>query len=71
LTIKETYPGETTPHRIEVKSPFTNWFDETGLFVKKPFNTFLQSSIPSVAVKTGAKELVEGLTDKSLANKKA
>lgn len=38
--------GET--QTIEVSRSFTEWFDETGRFVAKPFQEFLASSVPAI-----------------------
>jgi len=36
---------------VEVREPFTHWFDEQGYFVPKPLQSFLESSIPDIAAK--------------------
>ncbi|KAK0386192.1 hypothetical protein NLU13_6029 [Sarocladium strictum] len=36
------------PTITKVERSFTNWFDESGLFVAKPFQEFLASSVPLI-----------------------
>ncbi|KAH8150409.1 uncharacterized protein LAJ45_05620 [Morchella importuna] len=52
MKITSVLPGTSGPHTVEEKSSFTNWFDEKGYFVAKPFKAFLQDSIPSLAAKS-------------------
>ena len=44
-------------HVVQVKEPFTHWFDEQGYFVSKPLQSFLESSIPDIAAKKAVKDL--------------
>lgn len=36
------------PFVTKAERSFTNWFDESGLFVAKPFQEFLATSIPLI-----------------------
>ncbi|KAI6779713.1 Signal peptidase complex subunit-like protein [Emericellopsis cladophorae] len=61
--------SEGKPETIELERSFTEWFDESGLFVAAPFQRFLASSIPVVGradpkrVKSESRDLLEGDSD--------
>jgi hypothetical protein len=54
------------PVVTKVERSFTNWFDESGLFVAKPFQEFLASSVPLIGkhdpkrVVTSSQTLLDG-----------
>ncbi|KAF8473894.1 signal peptidase complex subunit 2 [Kalaharituber pfeilii] len=61
LTIKTTGRSVSSDreHVVEAKESFTGWFDEEGYFVPKPFQTWLDNTIPEIAAKkavSGARE---------------
>ncbi|KAI5795591.1 signal peptidase complex subunit 2 [Geopyxis carbonaria] len=51
LKITTTEVGKK-PEVTEVKNLFAGWFDQQGYFVVKPFQAFLQNSIPVIAKNT-------------------
>lgn len=69
LKIVTNLPGTTAAQTVKEKSSFTNWFDQQGYFVEKPFKAFLEDSIPVLAAKTP--EAIALLKSKSKTAKKA
>jgi hypothetical protein len=69
LKITTQSPSGGKSESIELEKSFTEWFDESGLFVAAPFQSFLASSIPVVGradpkrVKSESRDLLEGNSD--------
>lgn len=51
LKVVTSQPG-SAPLTAKEKISFTNWFDQKGYFVEKPFKAFLQNTIPTLAAKS-------------------
>lgn len=42
-------PKAGKPETIEIKRPFTEWFDSVGHFIAPPFQTVFATSVPLIA----------------------
>ncbi|KAF3919631.1 hypothetical protein ABW20_dc0104627 [Dactylellina cionopaga] len=62
----QTIDGKKVVRIREVEEPFTNWIDEKGGFVKKPFEAWMSTSVPWITENDDVpKELSSGVVTAS------